>query len=136
MPFLLWGIASVVFLVSRMTPGDPLVTIVGERNLNNPEVVAAAEEQWGLNQGVFQQYIAFMKNLLHGDLGTSFTTRQPVLEDLRQRLPATLELTITALVFGVGAGVLLGVLAARHRNRFIDHIARFFALIGSSLPAF
>ncbi|MFM2078456.1 MAG: hypothetical protein RJA49_2346, partial [Actinomycetota bacterium] len=56
MPFLLFGIASIVFLVSRLTPGDPLVTIVGERNLNNPEIVAAAEERWGLNESVVQQY--------------------------------------------------------------------------------
>jgi ABC-type dipeptide/oligopeptide/nickel transport system permease component len=136
MPFLLFGIASIVFLVSRMTPGDPLVTIVGERNLNNPEIVAAAKAKWGLDQSVLQQYVAYMKNLLHGNMGTSFTTRQPVVHDLWQRLPATLELTIYALVGGVTVGVALGVLAARHRNKFIDHIARFFALIGSSLPAF
>jgi ABC-type dipeptide/oligopeptide/nickel transport system permease component len=136
MPFLLFGIASIVFLVSRMTPGDPLVTIVGERNLNNPEIVAAAKTKWGLDQSVLQQYIAYMKNLLHGNMGTSFTTRQPVVHDLWQRLPATLELTIYALIGGVVIGVTLGVLAARHRNKFIDHIARFFALIGSSLPAF
>jgi ABC-type dipeptide/oligopeptide/nickel transport system permease component len=136
MPFLLFGIASIVFLVSRLTPGDPLVTIVGERNLNNPEVVATAKAQWGLDQSVLQQYFKYMKNLLHGDMGTSFTTRQPVVHDLWQRLPATLELTIYALLGGVIVGVTLGVLAARHRNKFIDHIARFFALMGSSLPAF
>ena len=136
MPFLLFGIASVVFVVSRMTPGDPLVTIVGERNLNNPEIVAAAEERWGLNDSVVQQYFKYMRNLLHGDMGTSFTTRQSVTHDLWQRLPATLELTFVALFGGVTVGVVLGVLAARHRNKIIDHVARFFALIGSSLPAF
>ena len=136
MPFLLLGIASIVFLVSRLTPGDPLVTIVGERNLNNPEVVAAAKAQWGLDESVLQQYLKYMKNLLHGNMGTSFTTRQPVLHDLWQRLPATLELTIYALLGGVLVGVTLGVLAARHRNKFVDHISRFFALMGSSLPAF
>ena len=100
MPFLLFGIASIVFLVSRLTPGDPLITIVGERNLNNPEVVAAAKAKWGLDQSVLQQYFAYMKNLLQGNMGTSFTTRQPVVHDLWQRLPATLELTIYALVGG------------------------------------
>ncbi|MEI8083161.1 MAG: ABC transporter permease [Actinomycetes bacterium] len=136
MPFLLFGIASIVFLVSRMTPGDPLVTIVGERNLNNPDIVAAAKAQWGLDQSVLQQYVSFMKNLVKGNLGRSFTTRQSVMHDLWERLPATLELTIYALIGGVTVGVVLGVLAARHRNKLIDHIARFFALIGSSLPAF
>ena len=136
MPLLLLGIASIVFLVSRLTPADPLVSIVGERNLNNPEVVAAAKARWGLDQSVFVQYFTYMKNLLHGDMGTSFTTRRPVLSDLGDRLPATLELTFCALSFGILFGIGLGVLAARRRNRLTDHVARLFALIGSSLPAF
>ncbi len=136
MPLLLLGIASLVFVVSRLTPADPLVSIIGERNLNNPEVVAAAEARWGLDQPLPVQYVTYMKNLIQGDLGTSFTTRRPVLDDLVDRLPATLELTFAALVIGVGFGISLGVLAARNRNGIIDHVARFFALIGSSLPAF
>jgi peptide/nickel transport system permease protein len=136
MPLLSLGIASIAFVVSRLTPADPLVSIVGERNLNNPEVVAAAKARWGLGDAMPVQYVKYMKNLVQGDLGTSFTTRRPVLDDLVDRLPATLELTITALFIGVVFGVGLGVLAARNRNRLVDHIARFFALIGSSLPAF
>ncbi len=136
MPVLLFGIASLVFLVSRMTPGDPLVTIVGERNLNNPEIVAAAKQRWGLDQSGFEQYVKYVKNLLHGDMGTSFSTRQSVTHDLWQRLPATLELTFVALALGVTIGLALGVLAARTRNRMPDHLSRFFALIGSSMPAF
>ena len=136
MPLLLLGIATIVFVVSRLTPADPLVSIVGERNLNNPEVVAAAKQRWGLDESLPVQYAQYMKNLVQGDMGTSFTTRKPVFDDLVDRLPATLELTATAMVIGLVFGIGLGVLAARNRNRFIDHIARFFALIGSSLPAF
>jgi peptide/nickel transport system permease protein len=136
MPLLLLGIASIVFVVSRLTPADPLVSIVGERNLNNPEVVAAAKARWGLDQSVPVQYLKYMKNLLKGDMGTSFTTRKPVLDDLVDRLPATLELTTVAMLIGLVFGVGLGVLAARNRNRVVDHVARFFALVGSSLPAF
>ena len=136
MPLLLFGIASIVFIVSRLTPADPLVSIVGERNLTNPQIVAAAKARWGLNDSVPVQYAKYMKNLAKGDLGTSFTTRRPVLHDLLDRLPATLELTFAALLIGVVFGVGLGVLAARHRNTLIDHVARFVALIGSSLPAF
>lgn len=136
MPLLLFGIASIVFVVSRLTPADPLVSIVGERNLNNEKVVAAAKARWGLDQSVPVQYFRYMKNLLHGDMGTSFTTRKPVLHDLWDRLPATLELTVAALIIGVTFGVGLGVLAARKRNTIVDSLARFFALIGSSLPAF
>src|SRR4051794_5368089 len=136
MPLLLLGIATIVFIVSRLTPADPLVSIVGERQLGNPVVVAAAKRQWGLDSSIPVQYVKYMKNLLQGDLGTSFTTRRSVLSDLWDRLPATLELTIAALGIGVFFGVGLGVLAARKRNTVIDHIARFFALLGSSLPAF
>ena len=136
MPLLLAGIATLVFIVSRLTPADPLVSIVGERNLTNPEVVAAAKARWGLDKSVVSQYFTYMKNLLHGDMGTSFSTRRPVLSDLWDRLPATLELTFAAMAIGLVFGVGLGVLAARHRNGWIDHIARFFALLGSSLPAF
>ena len=136
MPVLLLGIASIVFIVSRLTPADPLVSIIGERQLSNPVVVAAAKKRWGLDQSIPVQYVKYMRNLLHGDLGTSFTTRKPVLRDLMDRLPATLELTMAALGIGVVFGVGLGVLAARNRNKIVDHIARFFALIGSSLPAF
>jgi peptide/nickel transport system permease protein len=136
MPLLLLGIASIVFMVSRLTPADPLVSIVGERNLTNPEVVAAAKARWGLDRSVVVQYFSYMKNLLHGDMGTSFSTRRPVLSDLADRLPASLELTFVALTIGVVFGVGLGVLAARRRNKLTDHVARLFALIGSSLPAF
>ena len=136
MPLLLLGIASIVFIVSRLTPADPLVSIVGERQLSNPVVVAAAKKRWGLDQTIPVQYAKYMRNLVHGDLGTSFTTRRPVLRDLLDRIPATMELTIAALGIGVVFGVALGVLAARNRNRIVDHVARFFALIGSSLPAF
>lgn len=136
MPLLLLGIASIVFMVSRLTPADPLVQIIGERNLSNPDVVAAARAEWGLDQPLPVQYARYLKNLVQGDMGTSFTTRKPVASDLWERLPATLELTFTALVIGVCIGVGLGVLAARKRNTIIDSLARFFALIGSSLPAF
>jgi peptide/nickel transport system permease protein len=136
MPLLLLGIATIVFIVSRLTPADPLVSIVGERNLNDPDIVAAAKARWGLDRSVPVQYERFMVNLLHGDLGTSFMTRRPVLHDLWDRLPATLELTTAALLLGVGIGIGLGIVAARKRNGPVDHVARFFALIGSSLPAF
>jgi peptide/nickel transport system permease protein len=136
MPFLVLGIITMVFIVSRLTPADPLASIIGTRNLNNPTIVAAAKARWGLDQSIPVQYLKYMKNVFQGDLGTSFTTRKPVLHDLWDRLPATLELTTFALVIGVVGGVALGVLAARKRNTIFDHIARVFALIGSSLPAF
>ncbi|MFT3851752.1 MAG: ABC transporter permease [Ilumatobacteraceae bacterium] len=136
MPILLLGVITAVFVISRLTPADPLVSIVGERNLNSPEIVAAAKARWGLDESIPVQYGKYMKNVLRGDFGTSFTTRRPVLSDLWDRLPATLELTTFALVIGTVGGIALGILAARKRDSIVDHAARLFALIGSSLPAF
>jgi ABC-type dipeptide/oligopeptide/nickel transport system permease component len=135
-PLLLLGIVTIAFLISRFLPADPLVSIVGERNLGNPEIVAAAKERWGLDKSVPQQYLSYLWNVLHGDFGTSFQTRQSVVQDIGHRLPATVELAFTALVIGAVGGILLGVLAASHRNRLPDHAARLFALVGSSLPVF
>ncbi|MBI2710364.1 MAG: ABC transporter permease [Actinobacteria bacterium] len=136
MPLLLLGIVTMVFAVTRLTPANPLVTIVGERNLGNRVVVDAAKRRWGLDRSVPVQYERYVANLTRGDLGTSFRTRQSVGRDLSDRLPATLELTLAALVFGLVSGVGLGIVAARRRDGWIDHLSRLFALVGSSMPAF
>lgn len=136
MPVLLLGVVTIAFVISRLLPADPLAAIVGERNLNNPTIVAAAEARWGLDRPVLTQYLAYLGNLLHGDLGTSFRTRSAVTADLSTRLPATLELALAALVIGAVAGIVLGVVSAARRDRFADHAARIFALVGSSLPVF
>ena len=136
MPFLLFGIVTISFAISRFIPSDPLISIVGERQLNNPVVVAAAKQRWGLDKSIFGQYTSYMGNLVKGDLGISFRTKTPVVGDIIDRLPATFELAFTAMFFGTVGGVLLGVLAASRRNKFADHVSRLFALVGSSLPVF
>jgi ABC-type dipeptide/oligopeptide/nickel transport system permease component len=135
-PLLLVGIATLAFIVSRTVPADPLSTLVSERQLGNPEVVRAAEERWGLDKSLPEQWLLYMRNLALGDLGTSFRTRNPVRDDLADRLPATLELTLAALTIGTVAGVGLGVVAARRRNTAVDSASRLVALTGSSLPVF
>ncbi len=136
LPLLLLGIVSLAFLISHATQGDPLASIVSERQMDNPEVVAAAKARWGLDKSLPEQYFIYIRNLLSGDLGTSFRTKQPVAQDLLERLPATLELVIAAMLLGSTTGIVLGVLAARFRDRVIDHAARLWALIGSSTPVF
>ena len=132
LPLLLLGIVSLAFLISHATQGDPLSSIVSERQMDNPEVIAAAKARWGLDKSLPEQYLIYIGNLLTGDLGTSFRTKQPVTQDLLERLPATLELVIAAMIFGSTTGIALGVIAARFRDKSIDHGARFLALIGSS----
>ncbi len=136
MPFLLFGIVTISFAISRFIPSDPLISIVGERQLNDPLIVQAAKERWGLDKSMFGQYTSYVSNLAKGDLGISFRTKTPVVGDLLERLPATFELAITAMFFGAIGGVLLGVLAASKRNKLADHVSRLFALVGSSLPVF
>lgn len=136
MPLLLLGVASVAFLISQITKGDPLSALVPERLMNNVEIVEAARAQWGLDRSMPERYVIYMSRLVQGDMGISFATRRPVLIDIAQRLPATLELVIAAMIFGCGSGLALGVLAARFKNRLPDAFARVFALLGSSLPVF
>src|ERR1700744_743450 len=93
-PFLLFGIISIAFLISHTTQGDPLVSIIGDRQMDNPDAVAAAKARWGLDKSLPEQYVIYLKNLVTGDLGTSLRTKQPVTTDLLTRLPATLELVI------------------------------------------
>ena len=87
MPLLLCGIVTVAFLLSHAVSANPLASIVGERNLGNPEVVRAATERWGLDKSLPEQYVAYIANLLQGDLGTSFRTKARCGADLADRLP-------------------------------------------------
>ncbi len=135
-PFLLLGVASVAFILSQSTKGDPLSALVPERMMNNPEIVNAVRAQWGLDQPLPVRYVVYMKNLVQGDMGTSFNTRRPVARDIADRLPATLELVVAAMIIGTTLGMGIGLLSARFRYTFLDNAARGFALLGSSVPIF
>ncbi|PZO76179.1 MAG: peptide ABC transporter permease [Mesorhizobium amorphae] len=135
-PLLLLGVASVAFLLSQMTKGDPLAALVPERQMNNPEVVAAAKAKWGLDKSLAERYVIYIGNLAQGDMGVSFTTRRSVGQDIAERLPATLELVTAAMLFASLVGIGIGVMAASQRDKPVDYLARIFALLGSSLPVF
>jgi peptide/nickel transport system permease protein len=135
-PLLLFGIATVAFIVARVIPADPVAAIVGQRQMSNERVVAAARRRWGLDGSIVEQYVKFLGRLVRGDLGTSFRTRQSVSSDLWERVPATLELALAALLIGAVGGIVLGVVSARYKSRLVDHVARVAGLIGSSLPVF
>ncbi len=133
----------VLFIVSLATfglvhalPGSPIDALIGERQANNPTVRAEFERRWGLDKPLVLQYIYYVQNLLRGDLGISISSRRPVTQELRQFVPATIELSVAAMAFALAAGLPLGVLAAVRLNRWPDHAARFIALIGTSVPVF
>lgn len=136
MPFLILGIVTMAFFLTTVTKGDPLTALVGEQQMNNPEIVAAAKKRWGLDRSLPERYVIYVGNLVTGDLGTSFVTRRPVTTDILVRLPATMELVLTAMVIGTVTGILLGLLAAYYRDTWIDQVARVFSLFGSSVPIF
>ncbi|MER9581218.1 ABC transporter permease [Mesorhizobium sp. M0276] len=136
LPPLLLGVVTIAFILSHLAQADPLTSILPERQLSNPEAVAAAKARWGLDKSPIEQYVVYIKNIASGDLGTSFRTKRPVSQDLLERLPATMELVVAALLVGSASGILLGVLAARMRDTLVDHLVRLFALLGSSLPVF
>lgn len=130
------GITLVAFVVSHAVPADPIISNLGQRAQDDPSIVGRYRHQWGLDQPLPVQYGIYVRNLLHGDLGVSITSRQPVTTDLRQYFPATLELSTAATLFSLIIGIPLGVLAAVRRNRPADHISRVISLIGISTPVF
>ena len=135
--FLVLIIVSIAtFLLTHAVPGDPITAILSDRQANNPEVRAALERRWGLDQPLPIQYVYYVTNLLRGDWGDSISKRTPVAEELRQREPATSELALFAMAFAIVVGVPLGIVSALRHDRWPDHLARFITLIGTSIPVF
>jgi peptide/nickel transport system permease protein len=130
----LFGLSIVLFAFIHFLPGDPARAILGERA--TPEAVARLRDQLGLNESIWHQYLMYMSDLFHGDLGHSIINNRPVLSEFVTRFPATVELTVAALVFAVGCGIPLGRLAARHPQSWIDAAVTALSLFGVSIPIF
>ena len=133
---MLFGVATLVFILTKMIPGDPTVANLSQRALNDPEVVAAYRAKYGLDQPVFVQYILYIKNLLHLDLGTSIRTNKPVLDELARCYPATIELALFAIILAALLGILFGVISAMKRNSILDQAVRALSVTGVSIPSF
>jgi ABC-type dipeptide/oligopeptide/nickel transport system permease component len=128
------GILTLIFSLIHMIPGDPAVQIAGEGA--RPEDVVAIRKALGLDQPLWSQYVHYLGRLAHGDLGVSFRTSTPVAQEIRQRYPATIELAFGAMFVALLVAFPLGLISAIYRNSWIDNVARFFALIGVSMPSF
>ena len=117
--FLILGVSLLVFLISHLVPADPVVAFVSQRNMSDPEVVAAFKAKWGLDQPLYVQYLIYLNNLVRGDLGTSIRTHRPVLTDLAEYFPATVELATFATIIAIVFGMIFGVISATMRNSVV-----------------
>ena len=131
---ILIGLSILVFLWIRALPGTPATALLGERA--TPEAIAAVRKQYGLDDPLYEQYWAYVKTLAHFDFGSSITTRRPVLDEFKQRFPATIELAFAAMLFSILLGIPLGFLAAKRHGGVLDHLSLIGSLIGISIPIF
>src|SRR5579883_1361905 len=133
---MLFGVTVVAFVVSHVVPGDPAAVNLGQYAMSDPTIVAAFRRQWGLDKPAPVQFLVYLGNLLHGNMGISQQTHRPVAVDLAQYLPATAELALAAILISILVGIPLGIVSAVYHNRIIDHISRLLALMGVSVPVF
>ena len=128
------GVATIVFLVVRVIPGDPAVSALGD--YASKEAVEALRQRMGLNESLPVQYVRFLGSLGQGDLGTSMITGSSIRDEIIRVLPYTLELTVLAIIIGTILGIPIGVYTAIRRNRMADYLGRILSLTGLSVPAF
>ncbi|MBI4639142.1 MAG: ABC transporter permease [Candidatus Tectomicrobia bacterium] len=128
------GVSLMTFTISHMVPGDPVRAMAGMDA--SKEAIERIRQEYGLDKPAYQQYFIYMRNLLRGDLGMSIHTRRPVLDDIKDYLPATAELASVSLLLTILVGIPLGVFSAVRKDKLFDHCSRMVALIGVAAPSF
>ncbi len=132
--FVLLGLSLITFTLSHVVPSDPARMIAGPRA--SPEAVEKIRKDYGLDRPLYEQYIRYMSGVVRLDFGESLSSRRPVNQDLKRYLPATVELTLYAMLFAVVSGIPLGVLSAVKRNSLLDAVTRTVSVLGLSIPSF
>ncbi len=133
-PIMLWLISSMVFLLLRIAPGDPVDAILGTRA--NAIAREALRDKLGLNQSILNQYLHFLKQLIQGNLGEALNTQEPVLKIISKALPASLELSISALIIAILIGIIVGFSGIRKPGGNIDFIGRVYGISTYAIPPF
>lgn len=128
------GVVIVTFMLTRLLPGDPAAYFAGLAA--SPQAIAEIRTKLGLDKSLPEQFVGYVGDLLHGNLGNSLSTGQPVVTEIATRLPASAELTLFALILAVAIAIPLGVLAAVKQGTWIDHTCRIVTTAGVSLPVF
>jgi peptide/nickel transport system permease protein len=132
--YALLGVSLTIFVLMRLIPGDPAIVMLGERA--TPERIAEVRRDLGLDRPLVVQYVFYIRNILTGNLGRSIHTHTRVSEELLQRFPATIELSLTAMSIAVCFGVLAGILSATRQYSILDSGFMFLSLAGVSMPIF
>jgi ABC-type dipeptide/oligopeptide/nickel transport system permease component len=130
----LWGISLVVFLLLRLAPGDPVTVMLGD--WATPEQVAQMRRDMGLDEPIYVQYGIYLRNLLQGNLGTGIRSQRPALELVVERVPATMQLSVSAFLIAVGIGLPIGIVSAIKRRTAYENVSIFVALLAQSIPGF
>jgi peptide/nickel transport system permease protein len=133
---LLLAVLVLNFFLIHLTPGDPVQVIAGEMGGASPEVVAALRLKYGLDHSLLEQLFTYLGKVITGDFGYSYYFNTPVLNLIAQRLPATIYLTASALVFAVVIGTFLGIISARRPNGIFSYFVTVFSLVGYAAPVF
>ncbi|ACZ40827.1 nickel ABC transporter permease [Sphaerobacter thermophilus] len=131
-----FGVTLAVFFMVRLVPGDPVDIMFGNQARPTPEQRAAMRKQLGLDLPIHKQYVKFISDALRGDLGRSFRSKRPVMQEILIRLPNTLKLTAASLAVAVVIGTVTGVLAATFKGSWIDNVSMVSAVLGVSIPGF
>jgi len=130
----LLGVSVIVFLMLHITPGDPAELLLGERA--TVESLKAMREHLGLDKPLYVQYGMFLERLLQGDLGETIWTRQKVWTEVKQRFPATIELSVAAMMISCVFGMIFGIVSATKQYSIFDYVSMLGALVGVSMPIF
>ncbi len=130
-----FGVTLVAFVFIRMLPGDPVLLMAGERGMSE-ERHAEMMKQFGFDRPIYEQYFSYIGDLVQGDLGTSIITKKPVLEEFMTLFPATVELSLCAIIIAIFIGLPAGMIAATRRGSSFDHTVMAGALTGYSMPIF
>lgn len=131
----IWGVVTIVFILTRTLPGDPVETMLSQSG-GSAAAVQSLRAQFGLDQPLPIQYLRYLANVARGDLGRSLFTSRPVTTTLLEQLPSTVVLALTAMMLATLFGVALGVLAAVRSNTWVDSLCMSLAVVGVSLPIY
>lgn len=132
--FIIWGVATLVFFMLQLIPGDPVVQLLGEEY--TPEAAENLERKLGLNEPIYVQYFKYMGSLARGDMGNSIASSESVTDAIKAGLPKTLSISVFAFAFALMISIPAGIISALRRNTWMDYGASITAYVGVSMPGF